>query len=65
MKIRVHMFFYTLKSMNDGIEIILVWCHLVVKMSEALFQTDTPSKKSVEPDQSDSKYARDYKLVGT
>ena len=45
MKIRVHMFFYTLKSMNDGIEIILVWCHLVVKMSEALFQTDTPSKK--------------------
>ena len=45
MKIRVHMLFYTLKLMNDGIEIILVWCHLVVKMSEALFQTDTPSKK--------------------
>ena len=45
MKIRVHMLFYTLKPMNDGKEIILVWCHLVVKMSEALFQTDTPSKK--------------------
>lgn len=54
-----------LKLMIDGIEIILVWCHLVVKMSEALFQTDTCTPSKIVLNLINMyQNTPDYKLVG-